>query len=172
MDTQKASNDLELRKKEIELKEKELELKEKEMNFNAKQKRIPSEEVKVFVETWANFQTNKAIDAYSNLYSTEFQGIKKTKSGKTTYFNYSDWINDRRKMYTSAKNLYISAYDIKFVSFNEATGNTKVQFTQYYSSENYSDEGMKIMELSRDNSGNIKILKEEMVYSGEAMDGC
>jgi len=172
METQKASNDLELRKKELELKEKELELKEKEMKFNAKQKRIQQEEVKLFVENWATLQTNKAIDAYTNLYSTDFQGIKKTKTGKTTYFNFSDWMNDRRKMYSTAKNLFISAYDIKVVSFNEATGNTKVQFTQYYSSEKYSDEGMKLMELNRDDSGEIKILKEEMVYSGEVMDGC
>lgn len=166
------SNDYEFRKKELELKEKELDLKEKEMKFNAKQKKIPAEEVKIFIENWANIQTNKAIDSYIKLYSTDFQGIKKTKTGKTTYYNYSEWVNDKRKMYSSAKNLLLSAYDIKVVSFNESTGNTRVQFTQFYSSENYQDEGMKVMELSRDDSGNIRILKEEMVYSGEVTEGC
>lgn len=166
------TSDYELRKKELELKEKELDLREKEMKFNAKQKKIPAEEVKIFIENWATIQTNKAIDSYIKLYSPDFQGIKKTKTGKTTYYNYVEWINDRTKMYSSAKNLLLSAYDIKVVSFNEATGNTRVQFTQFYSSENYQDEGMKVMELSRDDSGNIRILKEEMVYSGEVTDGC
>lgn len=166
------TGDYELRKKELELKEKELDLREKEMKFNAKQKKIPAEEVKIFIENWATIQTNKAIDSYIKLYSPDFQGIKKTKTGKTTYYNYVEWINDRTKMYSSAKNLLLSAYDIKVVSFNETTGNTRVQFTQFYSSENYQDEGMKVMELSRDDSGNIRILKEEMVYSGEVTDGC
>jgi hypothetical protein len=29
-----------------------------------------------------------------------------------------------------------------------------------------------VMELSRDDSGKVKILKEEMVYSGEVLEGC
>lgn len=167
IDTQKASNDLELRKKELELKEKELDLKEKEMKFNAKQKRIQQEEVKIFVKNWTTLQTNKAIDAYTNLYSADFQGIKKSKTGKTTYFNYSEWMNDRRKMYSTAKNLFISSYDIKVVSFNESSGNTKVQFTQYYSSDNYSDEGIKVMELSRDNTGD----KNTTIQSAQSEGG-
>jgi len=169
---QDRTSDYEIKKKELELKEKELDLKEKEMEFNAKLKRIPPEEVKVFIENWANVQTNKALDSYTSLYSSEFQGIKKTKTGKTTFYNYSEWINDRRKMYSSAKNLVLSAYDVKVVSFDPNTGNTKVQFTQFYSSENYQDEGLKVMELIRDHSGSIKILKEEMVYSGEVTEGC
>jgi len=167
-----SQSDYEIKKRELELKEKELDLKEKEMKFNAKQNRIQQEEAKIFIESWAAIQSNKAIDSYISLYSPDFQGIKKTKSGKTTYFNYSEWINDRSKMYTSAKNLSVSAYEIKLITFNETTGKTKIQFTQYYSSENYQDEGMKVMDLIRDDSGNIKIIREEMVYSGEVMEGC
>jgi hypothetical protein len=171
-DVKENPGEFELKKKELELKEKELDLKEKELKLNAKQRKIPQEEVKAFVENWANIQTNKAMDLYIKLYSEDFQGIKKTKSGKTSYYNYNEWIDDRRKMYSTAKNLYISVYDVKTVLYNDSNGITKVQFGQYYYSENYSDEGIKVMELSRDDSGNIKILKEEMIYSGEVVDGC
>lgn len=166
------TSEYENKKKELELKEKELDLKEKEMKLNSKLNRIPSEEAKVFIENWASIQTNKAIDSYSRLYSDEFQGIKKTKTGKTSFYNYSEWMNDRRKMYSSAKNLSISAYDISVVSFDPNSAETKVQFTQYYYSDSYSDEGMKIMHLKRGSSGEIKIIKEEMVYSGEITEGC
>lgn len=166
------SSEYEIKKKELELKEKELDLKEKEMKLNSKLKKITPEEVKVFIENWASIQTDKRIDEYISLYSTEFRGVKKSKSGKTSYFNYDEWINDRRKLYVSAKNLYLGAYNIRIISFDPNSGNTKVQFTQYYSSNDYQDEGLKVLELLRDDSGNIKIIREEMIYSSEVVDGC
>lgn len=163
----------EIKRKELELMEKELELKEKEiLKEKMLKKKITLEEAKLFVENWAALQSNKALSAYFNLYSQDFQGIKRTSSGKIYYYNLNEWRDDKTKICSRNKYLYVSGTNITITGFDDTNGETKVQFTQYYSSDNYSDEGAKILHLTKDENGNIKILKEEMIYANEIIEGC
>lgn len=163
----------EIKRKELELKEKELQLKEKEI-YKEKMlaKKISQDEANNFVENWAALQSNKALNAYFNLYSADFQGIKRTSSGKTYYYNLNEWRDDKSKICSRNKYLYVSATNISITGFDDSNGQTKVQFTQYYSSDNYSDEGTKIITITKDDNNNIKIIKEEMIFANEIIDGC
>lgn len=161
----------ELIRKEIELKEKEIALKEKEIERKeTEQTKLSQSEVEAFVEKWISFQNNKAVNAYASLYDPSFRGIKRTKSGRTYNYDYSGWIADRTKMYRGTNYLNINASDIKLVGFDQSNGHSKVGFMQTFFSDNYSDEGMKIMTLIKDRSGEIKISYEELLYSKEAYE--
>ncbi|MBK8300439.1 MAG: SPOR domain-containing protein [Chitinophagaceae bacterium] len=102
---------------------------------------------------------------YSNFYSQNFQGIKRIKSGQVYYYNHDEWINDRTKMYTSAKNLVMTVSNVKI------TGNTgkaaQVNFTHGYSSNAYKDIGVKQIEIEKADDGRIYITKEEMLNSSD-----
>ena len=57
-------------------------------------KKLTENEIKIFINEWLNHQNNKNISQYLSLFSTDFNGIKRTKSGKTTYLNYYEWCED------------------------------------------------------------------------------
>jgi hypothetical protein len=100
---------------------------------------------------------------YSNFYSPNFQGIKRIKSGQTYYYNHDEWIKDRTKMYTSAKNLVMTVSNVKIT---ENTGKTAtVNFTHGYSSNAYKDIGEKQMHIEKAGDGKIYVTKEEMLDS-------
>lgn len=126
---------------------------------------INKQEIEEFVRNWATYQSNKMIPEYTSMYDLTFQGIKRTKSGKTTYLNYSEWISDRTKMYNQATNLNVTTGTINISNINESQGTAEVSFKQYYSSDKYSDEGQKIMKLKKDGNNNLKITFEELIYS-------
>ncbi|RPI12409.1 MAG: hypothetical protein EHM58_20150, partial [Ignavibacteriae bacterium] len=126
---------------------------------------ITEAEINKFLELWTSYQNNKSISQYLGLYSSDFQGIKRTKSGKASYMNYSEWSTDRAKMYETAVNLNISLYSISVKEINKENGIATVEFGQVYSSAKYTDDGQKTMKLRKDSSGNIKIIFEEMKYS-------
>ncbi|CAN5384720.1 hypothetical protein BH10BAC5_BH10BAC5_25710 [soil metagenome] len=157
----------EIKKKELELKERELDLKEKELkNKSSTESNIPFTKsyVENFVNNWVNFQTKKNYTDYINCYSTDFKGIKRTKTGKASSYGYSDWTQDRVKMYSAAKNLYINIADFQVKEINNVNETASVQFTQYYSSNDYNDQGQKILKIRKEN-GLFKIYYEEMLYS-------
>lgn len=124
------------------------------------------DEVKTFLEGWSESQSNKDLNKYLTLYSSDFQGIKRTKSGKSTTYNFQQWAKDRSKMYATASNLSVSVADIKITTAEDSTGVITVEFLQAYSSDKYSDRGRKLMRLKRD-EGELKIVFEEMLYSIE-----
>lgn len=167
----------EIKKKELELKERELDLKEKEL----KEKNNPNSNFEIsdnslnkFVNEWVGYQNNKNYSAYINCYSTDFKGIKRTKSGKTTNYNYSEWTEDRIKMYSSAKNLFISTADFEVKQINNTSQAAVVIFMQYYTSAGYSDEGKKMLKIKNEN-GIYKIYFEELFYSTDTIpdeEGC
>jgi hypothetical protein len=128
-------------------------------------KKLTENEIKIFINEWLNHQNNKNVSQYLTLYSTDFNGIKRTKSGKTTYLNYYEWSEDRRKMYEGAVDLNISIGEINIIENNDQSATAKIEFIQYYSSAKYSDEGKKVMNLRRANDNSIKIVFEELVYA-------
>jgi len=66
-------------------------------------------------------------------------------------------------MINDATDLELSI-DINDINTN-SRGTAEVRFMQTYRSEKYSDEGEKIIKLKVDDFGNLKIYKEEMLYS-------
>ena len=128
-------------------------------------KPISDDELKTFINTWLGLQNNKEVSKYLSLYAPDFNGVKRTKSGKTSYMNFYEWGEDRRKMYENAVDLNISIGDINIIENNRQNATAKTEFIQYYSSAKYQDVGKKIINLKRVEDGSIKIVYEEMVYS-------
>ncbi|MBX7047362.1 MAG: hypothetical protein K1X86_16145 [Ignavibacteria bacterium] len=162
----------EIKKKELELKERELNLKEKELknqnssNFSGF---FSESSLKNFVNDWVGYQNNKNYPAYINCYSVDFNGVKRTKSGKTTNYNYSQWTEDRVKMYSSAKNLSIWIDEIEVKQLDNTNKTATVIFVQYYISDKYSDKGKKMLKIKNENSS-FKIYYEELFYSTDSID--
>lgn len=125
--------------------------------------KITESEINNFVRSWADAQSNKRISEYTSMYDASFNGVKRTKAGKTYNLGYSEWINDRTSMYNKARGLSVTYSDLntKITSDNTA----EVSFKQYYNSAQYSDEGHKILRLKKDSNGIIKIIFEELIYS-------
>ena len=123
---------------------------------------ITPQEISDIIDIWTASQNEKDFHTYSNLYSTKFQGIKRTKSGHTTKMNLNEWLADRNKMFKQAVNLNISISNIQQVSMDSS--GTTIKFTQNYQSLKYSDVGEKIMKLTKSDNI-ILIVYEELLFS-------
>ena len=124
---------------------------------------LTESEIFSFLNEWLNAQNNKNIVTYSSFYSQDFQGIKRIKSGQIYYYNHDEWITDRTKMYTSAKNLIMTVSNVKITGNNGREA--RVNFTHGYSSDAYKDIGEKQIEIEKADDGKIYITKEEMLNS-------
>lgn len=120
-------------------------------------------EIAGFLTRWSQSQSNYDFADYADCYSYGFQGIKMNKRGRTVYYDYGGWLNDRQKMYSRAMNLNVSTSNIRVISRDD--WGTTVQFTQYYYRDSYQDTGDKLMKLRKDNDGSIRIVYEEMLSS-------
>jgi serine/threonine protein kinase len=134
-----------------------------------KNKTINENEVRTFITQWQSYQNSINISGYLSQYSSDFQGIKRTKSGKTFYLNYSEWSADRSKMYSTAENLYIGVTDIVVRNYDNNNGTVEATFKQTYTSKKYTDEGQKILKIKKDYNDVLKIYYEELIYSTESI---
>jgi hypothetical protein len=125
--------------------------------------RISKNEIEGFLSNWVNSQNYKMINEYVNLYSNQFQGIKRTPSGGVHYYDYVSWLVDRRRMILVATNLNVQIGDIQIIDedFNGIT----LKFIQKYSSDRFKDIGEKILKINKNNFGEIRIIYEEMLNS-------
>ncbi len=119
--------------------------------------------ITAFIDQWLLSQNNKNMATYSGFYGSGFSGIKRVKSGQAYTYNRQEWINDRTKMYNSARNLAVTVSDIK-IAENNGTSATVI-FTYSYSSNAYRDIGTKRLNIEKNTSGKILILREEMLNS-------
>ncbi len=117
---------------------------------------INQNEVSDLIDDWENAQNTNSYNNYKSLYATEFTGIKRTSGGKVSHMNYSQWLNNRRKMLGNIKSVVTSNRNITIVG-NTAT----VEFTQDFKSNNYQDTGQKILKIQMYADG-AKIIYEEM----------
>lgn len=93
--------------------------------------------ITAIIHQWANAWNMKDFLAYKSFYTTDFYGIKRTKSGKTTLYNYDTWMADRNRMLVRA--LWITV-EVNNIVFRSATENEiEVAFEQIYRSNSYSD---------------------------------
>lgn len=127
--------------------------------------KVNQAEAAIFINNWCSVQSNKEMGQYANLYAPDFQGIKRTKSGKTHYYNCSEWLSDRSKLYKRVRYLSVTADNIAVKDFDSGSQLTTVQFTQRYSSDRYNDQGTKLVKLRKAVDGSIRIANEEMLSS-------
>jgi hypothetical protein len=129
------------------------------------QGRITFTDADDFIREWSAYQTNRDVKSYLELYSTDFQGIKRTKSGRTYRLDFPQWATDRSRMYAGARWVAVTATGLKVTGTDDSSGAVTVEFDQTYDSDSYHDTGRKLMTLKRDATGRIRIAREEMVYA-------
>lgn len=107
------------------------------------------------LETWLAAQNSGDLAAYSALYVPSFRGVRRTERDRKT-FDLAGWLADRKKMF--AKPMVVTADDLQVVS---TATETRVLFTQGWSSGKYADKGKK--EIVFDTAAPARILREEML---------
>ncbi len=119
---------------------------------------IPEADARALLDRWLAAQNTANLQAYSDLYATDFFGTK--RSGKRTkQFDRAGWLTDRKPNFS--RPLTVSATDITVTT---TTDTAEVRFTQDWASASFRDVGQKILVLRPEN-GALKITKEEMLDS-------
>lgn len=132
-------------------------------NGNSNVAGITEKEVTAFLDEWLKAQNSKNMASYASFYDPSFKGIKRVKDGRVFYYNHDEWLNDRTKMYTAARNLSVTATNVRI---SDNTGEVaRVLFTSGYSSAAYNDMGEKELLIKKNNTGGLTILREEMLNS-------
>ncbi len=121
-------------------------------------KDILDEEAKQFLNDWLASQNNSDYEAYSALYATKFEGVKRVGS-KAYHYNQKKWLKDRARMFR--KKVTVEADDIKVLASPKVV---IVQFTQTWASGSYKDVGPKQLVLFKEKD-QLQIAKEEMMSS-------
>jgi len=114
--------------------------------------------VTTFVERWRATQEASDFDAYRALYAPGFRGIKRSGS-KTSQFDRSGWLKDRRLMFQ--RDVKVKVSNVRATSGERSS---VVTFVQDWSSPRFRDVGMKRMELVLEKDG-LHIINEEMLDS-------
>jgi hypothetical protein len=122
---------------------------------------LTTETVQNLLSTWELTQDTRNYSKYRDCYDISFSGVKRTNSGDVYNFNYVQWMNDRKKMYSKAKfiNVRIDKQKIS-IQGDIAT----VEFDQYFVTNGYGDFGPKIMKIRMTEKG-AKIIYEELKSS-------
>lgn len=126
---------------------------------------IQSEEIIAFLDEWVVAQIQNDFDRYKEMYSYDFTGVKMNHKKRESSFNYSDWLNDKRKIIPNIQN--VEYHDLFILSSDEK--NARIRFTQVFLSSKYGDKGIKEMTLKREN-GKLSITNEEMKSSERIFD--
>ncbi len=106
---------------------------------------LPSSYIKNWVTSWQE----KNIDSYLSFYSKEFIGSEDNRGA---------WESSRHRALTKNKNITIELSNLQFQQ--NSKDKIKVNFTQNYKSDGFSDTGNKELTLLKKDTG-WKIVKEE-----------
>ena len=98
-------------------------------NKTMHKRKINPDDIKSFINKWADFWQNKNYKEYFNCYANSYYP-KKFKSKDA-------WKSDRQEKIKNKKNIAIKISNIKIIGFNNK--NILVQFTQAYNSDLFSD---------------------------------
>jgi hypothetical protein len=109
------------------------------------------------LDTWEKAQDTRNYSAYRNCYDPSFQGVKRTVDGEVSQYNFSQWMDDRRKMMSGAfMEVGVDKLQVRL------DGDTaELQFDQSFKVPNYEDLGSKVMKLKM-TAGGPKIIYEEL----------
>jgi len=97
------------------------------------------DELKRFVKGWIEAWKNKDILRYSEYYAGSFVGRD---------MNKAEWLNSKREKFRNAASIDIRTEDFEAIV---KRSRTVVRFKQHYSSDNYSDTGLKILIMLKEN---------------------
>jgi ketosteroid isomerase-like protein len=117
--------------------------------------------VNSLINRWVIAQNAKDLAAYQSCYGASFEGVKRTASGRLSYYDFNAWMKDRRRMISEAVGLNIEIRNMHVsIDGDVAT----VEFDQYYRSRKYSDWGPKTMKVKLTPIGE-RIVYEELKAS-------
>jgi hypothetical protein len=114
-----------------------------------------------FVSRWVDTQNQHRFDDYAALYADDFEGVKRTSSGKETSYKLADWKADRKKSFDKVtleiSNEQYARLDAKTIG---------VVFRQVFHAGAYADHGLKFLKLTK-GPGGLKIFHEEIRQVGK-----
>ena len=123
----------------------------------------PSEaEARAFVQRWVQDWQSRDIEAYSDLYDPEFQGVNYSPGPGYQRYDYSQWIADKRSKFKSSASIQVGVGNLQVDVGSDQTTLTFIQnFSAVYTNgKTYSDTGQKKMVIRR-SSGGIRIFSED-----------
>lgn len=128
-------------------------------------------QLRTFLAQWESAQNKHDFTRYSRLYASDFTGIKRTTSGRTSKYNRTTWLRDRKPMFAASRHLHLWTENAKFRPLQAGGG--EIRFEQYFRTKNYGDWGPKVLRVKRTAKG-IQIVHEEMLasYLLPTMDCC
>lgn len=121
---------------------------------------ITTEAVHNLLTRWEKAQDGQNFGVYQACYGQPFKGIKRVGS-ETKVYNYTSWLNDRRRMLENAIGLDVEVENLQVtIEGDTATA----EFDQYYRSLRHSDWGPKILKIKMFPDG-ARIVYEELKAS-------
>lgn len=118
---------------------------------------LTPELVNGLLDAWEDSQDKRNFTAYKNCYDPSFRGVKRTVSGSVQQMNYTEWMEDRRKMMGGS----FMEVGVDNVDVSIGSGSAEVKFNQFFRVPNYADSGQKVMTIKMTANG-PKIFYEEM----------
>lgn len=118
---------------------------------------MTNEAVNGLIDAWEKAQDSRNYSAYRNCYDPSFQGVKRTAGGQVSQYNFTQWMDDRRKMMSGA----FMEVGVDKVQISLQGDTAEVQFDQFFKVPNYADSGQKVMRIKM-TSGGPKIIYEEL----------
>ncbi|HSN99234.1 MAG TPA: hypothetical protein VLS89_13155 [Candidatus Nanopelagicales bacterium] len=116
------------------------------------------EEARALVDRWAAAQNEGKLDAYTALYASKFEGVRRS-GPRVARLDRARWMKEREGMFK--KKMEVRVSDVQVTP--TLTGAT-VSFVQRWSSGAFTDEGPKRMVLVR-SGADLRIGREEMLRS-------
>ena len=99
-----------------------------------------------WMESWKNLD----LDNYINFYHKDFRNYQMN-------LDLNGWKNYKKDLFNSTDSIEVKSSDVTYLYKND---HLLIRFKQQYSSDNYSDEGIKKLLLTRENN-RWQILREE-----------
>lgn len=121
---------------------------------------MTEETVKGLIDTWEKAQDTRNYSAYRTCYDPSFEGVKRTAAGEVSRYNFSEWMDDRRKMFAGA----FMEVGVDKVQISIEGDTAEVQFDQFFKVPNYADSGPKVIRLKM-TAGGPRIVYEELKSS-------
>jgi hypothetical protein len=109
------------------------------------------------LDTWEKAQDTRNYSAYRNCYDPSFRGVKRTAKGEVSEYNFSQWMDDRRKMMSGA----FMEVGVDKLQIQLDGDTAELQFDQSFKVPNYEDLGPKVIKLKM-TAGGPKIIYEEL----------
>ena len=109
------------------------------------------------IDAWEKAQDTRNYSAYRNCYDPSFRGVKRTAAGEVSEYNFSQWMDDRRKMMSGAF-MEVGVDKLQILLDGDTA---ELQFDQSFKVPNYEDRGPKVIKLKMTSSG-PKIIYEEL----------